>query len=132
LIILKLSAKNRHIQYSLGALERQYAELLLLFAVIFFLIFSFVIAPITGGVLLALARPSAWGMRPSRIASFSPSTVSFVSGPPTHRLSPSRQISPGPPRRRHRTVVNFAYTLTNAKGSMGRSALPSHSPSHQW
>jgi hypothetical protein len=100
LIILKLSAKNRHIQYSLGPLERQYAELLLLFAVICFLISAFVIAPITGGVLLALGPPLSVEHATVPDSPFQ-SLYSFIcfgsSNPPPFSLSPDSSWSSPPP-----------------------------------
>ncbi|MGY8934616.1 MAG: hypothetical protein ACKVG6_00745 [Alphaproteobacteria bacterium] len=100
MIILKLSAKNRHIQYSLGPLERQYAELLLLFAVICFLISAFVIAPITGGVLLALGPPLSVGHATVPDSPFQ-SLYSFIcfgsSNPPPFSLSPDSSWSSPPP-----------------------------------
>lgn len=61
LIILNPSANDRRIRYSFRETERRYAGLLLIFCVIFFLVFALVVAPITGGVLLALGPPLSVG-----------------------------------------------------------------------
>ena len=121
LTLLESNPENRHIRCSFDAAEYRYSRLLLIFAVIFFLVFAFVVAPITGGVLLALGPPISVGNTtvPDSLFQSLYSFILFWVLQPAAFLPLAGFLLVLPAAAIGR-VLNFVDTLTYAKGNIGR------------